>query len=192
MQSLIRLLRTRLKPIFSATFLKFALVGASGVVVNLGALAVLSGLGMRSSVASALAIELSIISNFLVNDAWTFAGRHQHAWPTRALRFQLISLIGALAQWTVFIVGNVALLWWLEGGDGIARWYAQGGEMALKPLVHPVVTPPDIGAGIYVSQLAGIAVSTGWNFFANLLWTWRAPQTEADAASGDTEQNISK
>lgn len=174
-----RSLLSRLKPLFSATFLKFAIVGASGVVVNLGALAVLSALGMRSSVASALAIELSIISNFIVNDRWTFAGQHLHALPSRALRFQLISLVGAVAQWTVFIGGNVAVLWWLDGGDGVATWYAQGGEMTLKPVVHPVVNPPAIGAGIYVSQLAGIAVSTGWNFFANLIWTWRAPQTPA-------------
>lgn len=169
------MLPARLKPLFSATFLKFAIVGASGVVVNLGALAALSALGMRSSVASALAIELSIVSNFIVNDRWTFAGRHRHPWPSRALRFQLISLVGALAQWTVFIVGNVALLWWLDGQADVADWYASGGDMPLKPIVHPVVNPPQIGAGIYVSQLAGIGVSTGWNFFANLIWTWRAP-----------------
>jgi putative flippase GtrA len=172
-------LLTRLRPLLSATFLKFAIVGASGVVVNLGALAVLSALGMRSSVASALAIELSIISNFIVNDRWTFAGQHHHSWPGRAVRFQLISLVGAIAQWTVFIVGNIALLWWLEGREGVSAWYALGGEMAAKPIVHPVVNPPEIGAGIYVSQLVGIGVSTGWNFFANLLWTWRAPPVDA-------------
>lgn len=166
----------RLRPIFSATFLKFAIVGASGVIVNLAALAIFSALGLRSSLASALAIQVSIGTNFVINDRWTFVDRRSNErWWGRALRFELISLVGAVIQWTVFIGGNVALLWLDAGGDGVAAWYAAGEPSALKPLVHPIAHPPEVGYGIYLSQLAGIAVATGWNFFANLIWTWKAP-----------------
>lgn len=177
---------TRLRPIFSATFLKFAIVGASGVVVNLAALALFSALGMRSSFASALAIQVSILTNFVINDRWTFADRRtEHRWVSRAVRFQLISLVGAVVQWTVFIVGNVALLWMIEGAAGVDAWYATGEPSTFKALVHPIAHPPEVGKGIYLSQLAGIAVATGWNFFANLIWTWKSP---SDAGSSTTEQ----
>lgn len=165
----------RLQPIFSATFLKFAIVGASGVVVNLAALALFSAFGLRSSVASALAIQVSIGTNFVINDRWTFVDRRaEHRWYSRAIRFQLISLVGALIQWTVFIVGNVALLWLIDGRVALDAWYAAGEPSTFKVLLHPITHPPDVGHGIYLSQLAGIAVATGWNFFANLFWTWKS------------------
>ena len=57
------------------TFLKFSLVGLSGVLVNLGSFQLLLGLGIHKYLASPIAIELSIISNFLLNNYWTFADR---------------------------------------------------------------------------------------------------------------------
>lgn len=165
---------SRLRPLFTATFLKFAIVGASGVVVNLAALALFSALGMRSSVASALAIQVSIVTNFIINDRWTFSDQqHEHRWPMRALRFQLISLVGAVVQWTIFNAGNVLIFWALNGGAAVDAW--AGGESGVIALaVHTVTHPPPVGWGIYISQLVGIGIATGWNFFANLFWTWRA------------------
>src|SRR5512147_1461492 len=49
----------------SKTFLKFCVVGASGVAVNLVAFTMLMRLGMNKFLASPLAIEVSIITNFL-------------------------------------------------------------------------------------------------------------------------------
>jgi putative flippase GtrA len=39
--------------------------------------------------------------------------------------------------------------------------------------------PPEIGYGVYVSQLAGIAVATVWNYLANFFWTWRAEKADS-------------
>lgn len=167
-------IRAALKPFFTAQFLKFAMVGASGVVVNLVGLGVFHAWGARASVASALAIQVSIVSNFLVNEFWTFREQRATAGSTlgRAARFQLVSLLGAVLQWLVFIVGNVALLRWVQGE---AAWevYAAGADGWFERwLYRPVVDPPQVGWWIYVSQLAGIAASTGWNFLANFHWTW--------------------
>ena len=61
---------------FSLRFLKFCTVGASGVVVNLVLLAIFAdGLGIQVNLASALAIEASINSNFSINEIWTFRDR---------------------------------------------------------------------------------------------------------------------
>lgn len=52
--------------------LHFALVGASGVVVNLLVLTLLTGLGLGVKLSVALAIAVSIVSNFLLNRRLTF------------------------------------------------------------------------------------------------------------------------
>lgn len=62
--------------VLSPRIIKFGIVGASGVVVNMGALYLLAEFGkLPYFVASIIAIELSIISNFLVNLLWTWSDR---------------------------------------------------------------------------------------------------------------------
>ena len=51
----------------SAVFIKFLVVGASGVLVNLGAFTLLLDAGVNKYVASPIAIELSILTNFALN-----------------------------------------------------------------------------------------------------------------------------
>ena len=164
-------LPTRLQPVVSRRFLKFCTVGATGVVVNLAGLWLFMQVGVRSSFASAAAIEVSILSNFVVNELWTF--RDQRGGGTvggRVVRFQLVSLVGAAMQWGVFLLGNLAWLWLV---DGAAAWGAWAGEDALGTLARRMVlSPPDVGVGAYVAQLIGIGVATGWNFLANFYWTW--------------------
>ena len=72
---------------------RFALVGATGVVVNSGVLWLLrEGAGFPLAAASALAIETALWNNFLLNDAWTFhKERHRRPWWTRALAFHVAS-----------------------------------------------------------------------------------------------------
>ncbi|MDG6927814.1 MAG: glycosyltransferase [Nitrososphaerota archaeon] len=53
---------------------KYALVGLSGILVNEAALYLLSGY-MSPLIADILAIEISILSNFFLNESWTFSGR---------------------------------------------------------------------------------------------------------------------
>ena len=60
-------------------FLKFGVVGASGVVVNMGGLYILKEFaGVPYFIASLIAIELSILSNFTINLLWTWSDRSGH------------------------------------------------------------------------------------------------------------------
>ena len=165
---------SRLAPFFSAQFLKFCTVGASGVLVNLGAMAVLLFIGLRSSYASAWAIEISIISNFIVNELWTFRDQRDEGTVLgRAARFQLVSFVGAMIQWTVFLGMNVVFLYWFSGPDGLSD-YLRGASGVFDAYIRrPILDPPDVGAAIYGSQLLGIGVATVWNYLANFYWTWR-------------------
>ena len=164
----------RLAPFLSSKFLKFCTVGASGVVVNLGAMALLLSAGLRSSSASALAIEISILSNFVVNELWTF--RDQRDGGTvlgRALRFQAVSLVGALIQWTVFLGMNVVFFCWYSDTAAFSAYFSGGEGLIETYVLRPIVNPPDVGFAIYGSQLLGIGVATVWNYLANFYWTWR-------------------
>ena len=155
----------------SSLLIRFGLVGLSGVGVNLCALAIFSALGLVSTLASALAIELSVLSNFALNDRWTFSDRRHGSWWVRALRFQLVSLVGALMQWVTFVaLGLIFSLCELSigGWADYQHVWESGGLMSL------VATPPELGAWQYLAQLIGIAVATSWNFLVNLTWTWGA------------------
>jgi len=80
-----------------ARFIKFCLVGASGVLVNIGLLALLTEVaGLFYILSATIGIEVSIITNFLLNNYFTFADRRhgQRSLFNRLLRFNLVSLAG--------------------------------------------------------------------------------------------------
>ena len=164
---------------FTSRFLRFCTVGASGVFVNLGVLAVLDSVGVHKILASALAIEVSILSNFAANEFWTFRdlgsvnGRFG-----RMIQFQLVSLVGALVQFSVFVLSFFC--WAQVFGYGTELSTQTDLSMLISTLRDFVAAPPEVGAGMYVSQLLGIGAATGWNFAANVFWTWRSP----DGSSG--------
>ena len=51
---------------------------------------------------------------------------------------------------------------------------AAGEAGLLGSMEHLIMEPPDVGNGIYLSQIAGIGVATVWNYLANFYWTWRS------------------
>ncbi len=166
-----------LKPIFTTRFLKFCVVGASGVLVNMGCLTLFARLmGMNANLAAALAIEVSIVTNFLVNELWTFRDRRAEKGGLfrRMWKFHLVSLVGAALQWMVFVGANCIFASWMNmdviGVDG--GWFE-------RVILHPVTNPPAVGNWMYLAQLVGIAVATLWNFFANFYWTWKHGKKEA-------------
>lgn len=83
----------------ASRFLKFCLVGASGVVVNLGLLWILTEIvGFFYLVSAAFSIEASILSNFALNELWTFKDRANSTRGIlrRALKFNMICVIGLM------------------------------------------------------------------------------------------------
>ncbi len=80
----------------------FGAVGAIGVIVNLALLALLTeGVGLHYIVSAGVAIEASILSNFALNDAWTFRDMRQGAWWSRLWRFNLVSGLALLVNLAV-------------------------------------------------------------------------------------------
>jgi dolichol-phosphate mannosyltransferase len=89
----------------SKAFIKFCVVGAVGVLVNLGIFTALLAAGVNKFVASPIAIQSSIITNFLGNNYWTFRRRRLvgpvHA---RGLRFNMVALLALAVSYSTFVV----------------------------------------------------------------------------------------
>ncbi len=108
---------------FPARLVRFGIVGGSGVLVNLACLALLrwaipGTLGDLLSqawvdrLAMAGGIAVSIFTNFVLNDTWTWGdqpkGGRRH-WVQRLGKFYMVSLAAAVVQWGVAVLALEAL-----------------------------------------------------------------------------------
>lgn len=140
------LVRLRLAVAPSRRFYRFVIVGASGALVDMLVLFLLSdprtlGLGLtRSKVAAA---ELALINNFLWNDAWTFRDLvgDQNGWRHRLRRFAKFNVICGVG-----LILNVVLLNVLFNLLDMNR---------------------------YVANAVAIGAVTAWNYRFNVLLGWR-------------------
>ncbi len=121
------------------TFLKFGIVGASGVLVNLGLFTLFLAAGVNKYVASPCAIELSIVWNFLLNNYWTFRRRTTKDRTRRkGLKFNLVSCLAMAVSYGTF----VALSWAFPDGT---------------PYVHQLI-------GIAPATLLNYFLNSYWTF----------------------------
>ena len=90
---------------FNIKFLKFGLVGLSGVVVDFFVTWLCKEkLGINKYVANAIGFSLAVINNFLLNRYWTFEDTMQPA-AEQFLKFALIALVGlAINSFLLFVI----------------------------------------------------------------------------------------
>jgi putative flippase GtrA len=96
-------------------YVRFAVVGLSGTVVNLLCLWLLHDYLLAGRIpapfdlpmALGMAIGLATLNNFYWNRRWTWKDRHhsiRHRWPTQLLRYALASWLGIAAQYGLTLV----------------------------------------------------------------------------------------
>jgi putative flippase GtrA len=90
---------------------KFNLVGAAGMGVQLGALALLNRCAPgHYLMASVAAVELAVLHNFVAHLHYTWRDRRDHgSWPGQCARFHLsnglVSMVGNLALMRLLVQG---------------------------------------------------------------------------------------
>jgi len=89
--------------------LKFVTVGGIGTLVNEGVF-ILTAHDVPIFFSLGLAIELSIIFNFMLNDVWTFKDRRAGSFIKRLVKFHASSLSGGIVQYITVILLLVAFL----------------------------------------------------------------------------------
>ena len=136
---------TRLRERFPiARFLRFGLVGLSGVFVDFAVFYLLrTQLGLPIARSTILSAEVAVVNNFLWNDLWTFGdiarqqpGKRQRL--RRFFKFNLVCLAGIILQ------------------------------ALLVSLLHDA-----FGVNEFAAKLSAIAIVTFWNFWINLKLSWR-------------------
>ncbi|MCX6742269.1 MAG: glycosyltransferase family 2 protein [Candidatus Pacearchaeota archaeon] len=91
-------------------FLKFLIVGASGIIVNEGLLYILTEKGhLHYLLSGIISIEISILSNFFLNDAWTFRDKRDGYFFNRLMKFNfaraLTLIINLGISWSFTLFG---------------------------------------------------------------------------------------
>lgn len=132
-------------------FVRFGIVGFSGVFVDMAVLYVMSevfGLGLTRS--KIIAGEVAILNNFLWNDAWTFAdiAQGQKGWKARIKRF---------LKFNTICLGGLIL------------------NVLLINFFYNLVFQKNFK---YLSNLIAIALVTVWNFWINLKLNWRVTEVK--------------
>lgn len=126
-------------------FVKFAVVGGVGTLVNLAVFSFIIFVWVKArgtrpllveQVASGVAFCVAVVSNFVLNRRWTF--RHRGPVITHFSRFFVVSLVGLGLN----VLGYTALHQWL-------------------------------GLEEHLSQLLAIGIVTPFNFFGSKLWAFR-------------------
>jgi dolichol-phosphate mannosyltransferase len=129
-----------------ARYVRFGLVGVSGIVVDMGFLFLLADhrmLALNLSLSKAISAEIAIINNFVWNEMWTFGdiSAVQNHWGSRLSRFAKFNLI-CLAG-----IGLSILLLNLQ-----VRF---------------------VSLNVYLANLIAIVIVSFWNFGLNLKFGWR-------------------
>jgi dolichol-phosphate mannosyltransferase len=141
-------------------FIKFCLVGGSGLCVDMGVLFLLADprfLGLNVALSKICAAEVAMINNFIWNELWTFregsvtAKREGAAGSSRkglARRFLVFNTICGI-------------------GIGLAVF--------LLHLFHAW-----LGWNLYVSNFIAIVLVTFWNFALNAQFNWQKRNVQVD------------
>lgn len=112
----------RLRKKLVKRFIKFLLVGFSGIVVNEGLLWLLTEkLNFHYLLSGAISIEASIISNFILNDLWTFRDKRNDPYLLRMLKFNVSRVFtGVINLVLLFVLTTLGLHYLVSNLIGIA------------------------------------------------------------------------
>lgn len=135
-------------------FLRFAVVGLVGAVIDFGIFNLLATLLLvQASIAQAISFSCAVVSNFIWNRYWTYPDSRSKRLSAQLVQFILISVIGLAIRTPLF-----AFLEKVFTGVFTGMLPASGRI--------PVVLAHNL------SLASAILVVMMWNFIANRLWTY--------------------
>lgn len=130
-------------------FIKFGIVGGSGVFVNQGVFALLTELLKQSvSIASPIAILFAIVTNFILNYHWTWGDRKSG---------EMGHILKGFSKFFLSSAGTALLFNYL-------------------PLLFMVNT---LGWNKHLSNIIGIGIASVANFLISHFWTFAHKKTDS-------------
>ncbi len=134
-----------LRPLITK-FIKFGIVGASGMLVHFSVLYLFKEVvGLNPFLANTIGFVTAATTNYILNRIWTFHSQEKQV-AVEYLKFILVSVIGlGVNNGTMWITGNLLPDWFDD-------WR------------------------FYLIWVFAVGVTTLWNFFGNMLFTFRKKQ----------------
>jgi putative flippase GtrA len=135
-------------------FMRFALVGVVGAIVDFGTFNLVTSLTPIPAIfAQGLSFTVAIISNFLWNRFWTYPDSRSKAVSQQIVQFTAVSIIGLAIRTPLFAV--------LE--NPLSRLFQ---NLHLLGFFEPVFLGHNMALAI------AVIVVMFWNFFVNRFWTY--------------------
>ena len=126
-------------------FIKFAIVGFSGTVVDFTVLNIVHLMfGASLFMSNIVSFSVAVVNNFIWNRLWTFPESKERPFGTQLLQFGAVNVVGLVINQTVFLTLNHFLF---------EPWL---GEL-----------------GYNVAKACAIIVVLFWNFGINRVWTYK-------------------
>jgi putative flippase GtrA len=155
-------------------FLRFALVGIIGAIIDSGTLFLLQAtilpptlqepIDYNVAIAQTIAFVAAILSNFTWNRLWTYPDSRSRSMRRQLALFVFISLIG----W----VGRTI---WITTAHQAVGQFMMPILLPEIQIFRPGYVPSAVAIsklGTMVTWLVGVIVVMIWNFIANRLWTY--------------------
>ncbi|MCA9887845.1 MAG: GtrA family protein [Anaerolineae bacterium] len=154
-------------------FIKFAIVGTIGFIVDFGTLNILQAtilppvnasgedLGINVAIATTISFFAAVTSNFIWNRLWTYPDSRSSSIRKQLSRFTVVSISGWLVRSTWITLAYLPIGTLL---------YPMLGSISLFDGMSPEEATAKIGTN--VALFIGVFVVMIWNFFANRYWTY--------------------
>jgi dolichol-phosphate mannosyltransferase len=151
--ALMYVFKARLLEVMRSRFLKFAVVGGIGALVQLVSLQAYRG-DFAFQLAFFLSIESAIVSNFILNNLWTYKDKRLKLFqiPVKFLQFNLASAGSIVIQQVIAFLGETFI--------------------GLRPLFDVPVINFNFDTGTLFAVI-GILIGMFWNFFAYNKFIWK-------------------
>lgn len=141
--------RFGMNPKEAERFIKFAIVGTIGFVIDFGTLAFLKEiLGFHTLVANTISFSAAVTSNFLFNRFWTYPDSRSKSLWMQMGQFFVVNIIGLLINNTILHFLEAVFNDWLS---------------------H---IPMLVDRGYIFAKMVATIVVLFWNFFINRYWTY--------------------
>jgi len=138
--------------------LKFMIVGGLGTLVNEGVF-ILTARDMPIFFSLGLAIELSIIFNFILNDIWTFKDKRVGSFIKRLLKFHMSSASGGIIQYTA-VISIIVIMFHFSNASEILAILFFTSYLKLQTLVLGIIN--------FIGIISGFIV----RFLTSIKWVW--------------------
>ena len=136
-------------------FLKFAVVGTIGAIVDFGILYILHAvLGWNLALSNTISFTCAVVSNFIWNRYWTYPDSRSKPISSQLVQFFIVNIVGWAINTGILLALNKPLTVLVENLDIVAT-----AETAHK-------------IGYNAAKVFATGVVMFWNFFINRLWTY--------------------